>query len=427
MDQNLQNIITLVEECEALTAEQKRCIAEWVKELDKSITITEFKLERTEKVKRTTAILLEETIAELEQKRAAVEAQNRELEIEAALERVRSRTMAMHHSNELAETATVLFQQLKELGAQPERFIIAIVNEEERVFEFWSTEQGGNEISHKFKVSIDEPVLLSRAYKAWQEKKKSVVIELTGENLNQFIKYLHEEVHLPIKEELLKKRRAHTLAFFTQGFLNITSHEPLPPEIIKLTERFAKVFEQTYTRFLDLQKAEAQAREAQIEAALERVRSRSLAMHKAEELGEVITVIFEKLKELNFSVADGVALITFIEGSRDLNEWMVNPGFPSAIRFHLPYFDHPVMTNLWNAKEQGADFFVGQYSAEENRSFLKHIFEYSDYKHTPQDIKDFCLAADSYANSIAFQKNTAIFINDYTGHPLSPIEIDILK
>ena len=51
--------------------------------------------------------------------------------------------------------------------------------------------------------------------------------------------------------------------------------------------RFGKVFQQTYTRFLDLQKAEAQAREAQIEAALERVRSRSMGMQKSEELREV--------------------------------------------------------------------------------------------------------------------------------------------
>ena len=36
----------------------------------------------------------------------------RYLEVEAALERVRRRTMAMHHSDELAETAAVLFQQL---------------------------------------------------------------------------------------------------------------------------------------------------------------------------------------------------------------------------------------------------------------------------------------------------------------------------
>ncbi|HEY5823456.1 MAG TPA: ATP-binding protein [Cyclobacteriaceae bacterium] len=69
----------------------------------------------------------------------------------------------------------------------------------------------------------------------------------------------------------------------------------------------------------------------------------------------------------------------------------------------------------------------GRYSAEENRSFLNHIFEYSDYKHTPQEIKDFCLAASFYNNSIVFQKNTAIFINDYTGHSLSEHEIDILK
>src|SRR6185436_7082792 len=40
--------------------------------------------------------------------------------------------------------------------------------------------------------------------------------------------------------------------------------------------RFGKVFQQTYTRFLDLQKAEAQVREAKIEAALEKVRSRSM-------------------------------------------------------------------------------------------------------------------------------------------------------
>ena len=55
--------------------------------------------------------------------------------------------------------------------------------------------------------------------------------------------------------------------------------------------RFGKVFQQTYTRFLDLQKAEAQAREAQIEAALERVRSRTMAMQKSDELQEVACFI----------------------------------------------------------------------------------------------------------------------------------------
>jgi len=76
MLQSLQNILNLAEQSEALSPEQKKAIADWVKEVDKSLTITEFKLERTEKVKRTTAILLEETIEELEQKRKAIEETN---------------------------------------------------------------------------------------------------------------------------------------------------------------------------------------------------------------------------------------------------------------------------------------------------------------------------------------------------------------
>ena len=46
-----------------------------VKSVEKELTITSFKLERTEKVKRTTGILLEETIEELNIKRKAVEEQ----------------------------------------------------------------------------------------------------------------------------------------------------------------------------------------------------------------------------------------------------------------------------------------------------------------------------------------------------------------
>ncbi|HJW30124.1 MAG TPA: hypothetical protein VJ508_12870, partial [Saprospiraceae bacterium] len=72
----MQNIINLVEQSQALSEEQKKSINDWVKETDKAIMITEFKLDRTEKVKRTTAVLLEQTIQELEQKRKAVEESN---------------------------------------------------------------------------------------------------------------------------------------------------------------------------------------------------------------------------------------------------------------------------------------------------------------------------------------------------------------
>ena len=84
------------------------------------------------------------------------------------------------------------------------------------------------------------------------------------------------------------------LAKFTNGFLLFITYERVP-EVHDIFQRFSKVFEQTYTRFLDLKKAEAQAREAQIETALEKVRSRTMAMQKGEEVKDVVVLLYKEL------------------------------------------------------------------------------------------------------------------------------------
>ena len=76
MNRHLQNIATIIQQAESLTEEQKNVVIKSLKDADKELEITAFKLDRTEKVKRTTAILLEETIEELEQKRKAIEEAN---------------------------------------------------------------------------------------------------------------------------------------------------------------------------------------------------------------------------------------------------------------------------------------------------------------------------------------------------------------
>ena len=73
MNQNLQNIVNIVQQLDLLSEEERAVIANSIMAVSKEIEIISFKLDRTEKVKRTTAILLEETIEELEQKRKAVE------------------------------------------------------------------------------------------------------------------------------------------------------------------------------------------------------------------------------------------------------------------------------------------------------------------------------------------------------------------
>jgi signal transduction histidine kinase len=76
MNENLHKILTIVKESAAIAEEDKIAITKAIKKVDSDLVITEFKLDRTEKVKRTTSILLEETIEELESKRADVEKVN---------------------------------------------------------------------------------------------------------------------------------------------------------------------------------------------------------------------------------------------------------------------------------------------------------------------------------------------------------------
>ena len=79
MHKQLQIIFDFIQQQEQLPADEKAALAKAVKDADNAFVISEFKLERTEKVKRTTAILLEETIEELEQKRKAIEETNQAL------------------------------------------------------------------------------------------------------------------------------------------------------------------------------------------------------------------------------------------------------------------------------------------------------------------------------------------------------------
>lgn len=102
----------------------------------------------------------------------------------------------------------------------------------------------------------------------------------------------------PIFQEMLdsgitfpKWQKWHA-AYYKYGYLLVITTKPYEDEEIFI--RFAKVFEQTYTRFLDLKKAESQTREAQINLAVERVRAKALAMHKSEEIMDVVANLKKK-------------------------------------------------------------------------------------------------------------------------------------
>ena len=75
----------------------------------------------------------------------------------------------------------------------------------------------------------------------------------------------------------------------------ISAHQTHPQHMI-FFKRFANVFEQTYTRFLDFQKAEAQSREAQIEASIGKSESSNNGHAKKRRVPEAASLLFQQVK-----------------------------------------------------------------------------------------------------------------------------------
>jgi signal transduction histidine kinase len=217
------------------------------------------------------------------------EEQARESQIQLALERVRARTMAMQRSEELPETSLVLYEQLKQLGEPAEQLTIGVVHEEHNVIEISATLHGGV-LNKIYWHSIDEPFMMNKIFQAWKSQQKTLIVELKGDQLNAYNKYRNELT----KSEMFptdfddEHRRIVYAAFYSKGMLAFAANEPRPPQSLELLERFASVFDLTYTRFNDLKLAEAQAREAQIEAALERIRGKVTSMQESSELLDIV-------------------------------------------------------------------------------------------------------------------------------------------
>src|SRR6056297_1741383 len=230
------------------------------------------------------------------------EAQAREAQIEAALEKVRSRTMAMQSSDELTEAATEMFSKIEDLGLNPWSCGFNIFNDDKTVISQWVSTGDGRPIE-----PFDTPAtqgIFKRIVEQSENDEPLYIEKMEGKKLKDTYKYMTSLPTLDkIFEELdaagieLPKKQVDHAAYFKHGYLMFITYEETP-EFHSIFKRFANVFEQTYTRFLDLQKAEAQAREAKIETALEKIRSRSLAMQHPNELVEVVQLLREEMGAL---------------------------------------------------------------------------------------------------------------------------------
>lgn len=199
----------------------------------------------------------------LYQKYTTIDQYERALTIEAALEQVRSAAMAMHKSEELVKVATVMTTEFKKLGMKESVSAgFALIDEEKQVQYMW-----GAKTDTKFLQFFTMPLfgdqVLQNRFDAWKRRDPIYSTVLGPEALKK-----HLEVALPSAQSTDKENESKTdmpqttyfyFGNFRQGYLQIISRDALIEEHQYILARFASVFEQAYTRFLDIQKAEIQS------------------------------------------------------------------------------------------------------------------------------------------------------------------------
>jgi len=410
MNPHLQHILNLIQQDNKLSPEEKSSIIASLKDANKELEITAFKLDRTEKVKRTTAILLEETIEELEKKRKDVEVKNRELEIEAALERVRSRTMAMQQSNELKDVIRLVYEQFIHLKIHIEHagFLIDYKTRDD-VLHIWLADE------HLAPSEVIFPWFDCPPNNSIRDAKNKgedfFKYHLTFDEKNKFYRDLFQLIPGVPEETIAYYQNCPGLAgsgvllesigLYIENF----SGTPYTDEENAILMRFGKVFQQTYTRFLDLQKAEAQAREAQIEAALERVRSRTMAMQRSDELNETADILFDQLKKLGADL-QGVAFTICDKNSTIITKWT------SIGIFSFPYTIEPAEQNMYEAWKNQVPLYEEVFEGERLRKYYETLMEVPAFKQGLQKMLDagFPIPTWQKNHAVSFQQGYLLVI-----------------
>jgi hypothetical protein len=199
---------------------------------------------------------------------------NRELEIEASLERVRARAMAMQNSNELSELVDTVFQELTKLDFSLAACIINVIDGDDKSNTVWCTNPEPGKDPESYYLKFENFKFHHGMWKAWKARKNSWVYTLEGTEKDTYQEYLFNETELKRfsnkakKEFMALEKWVASFTFCNFGGLQTIGKELLSNKNLDILARFGKVFDLTYTRFNDLKQAESQAREAQIELAL---------------------------------------------------------------------------------------------------------------------------------------------------------------
>lgn len=311
-------------------------------------------------MKKTNQSSQDELIAGLEKELAL---KNRELKIEAALEKVRASAMAMHHTSELQDVVNSVAQELYKMEMDITGVFLVINNNEiDKQFTFWGSSGVAETYVKRAAIPfLDRPIYTVLA-EGTTKGKRFFVEEYTREEKIEFFEHLFK--HPPYnsstnewKKQVLSREGGYTrsvaVSHYTSIFVVNHFGRKLSDKDNEILKRFGKVFEQIYTLFLDIQKAEEQAKEVFKQASLDRIRGEIASMRTTEDLNRITPIIWRELKELEVPfIRCGVFIVDKIQES--VQVYLSSPNGKALGALNLSFKANELISNVienWSGKK----------------------------------------------------------------------------
>src|SRR6056297_4206700 len=309
--------------------------------------------------KRFTSVFEQTYTRFLDLKRA--EKQTREAQIENALEKVRSRSLAMQHPNELVEVAQLLREEMGALGVEElETSSIYIHDDTSGLTQCWftikDTDDPGKSVTDQMTIDLQDTWVgreMAIFYRSDQEKTS---ILMKGDQRIEWIRYCQKKSDLFGKSEFYGEtipERTYHLYKFTSGFLGAASPGEISDESWDLMRRATNVFSFAYTRFRDLQKADESARRARQQASLDRVRADISSMRSADDLNKITPLVWDELTNLGIPfIRCGVFIIH--EEEEEIEVYLSKPDGTSLAVMHLSFGSSDLVNQTVDAWRNGS-------------------------------------------------------------------------
>jgi signal transduction histidine kinase/ketosteroid isomerase-like protein len=323
-----------------------------------------------------------------------LESKNRELEIETALEKVRTVAMGMRKPDDMLEVCQVISQQSESLGIKEIRNVqTAIIYEDKGTYlnyEYYTKHNKLLVTEVDYKNHELQSLFANRMLQGAEELFAEA---LTGKEVSDWYEY--QKTTNQFADSYLENAQSLNYYFYSLGpvALGMSTYVPLSDEEISLFKRFRNVFDLAYRRFLDIQKAEEQAREAQIELALERVRAGAMAMRQSDELSSLIFVLYQELTKLDARL-DRCFLMIVNHENKGITWWMAGQeGLLAENGFFVQMNEHPSHLMYLDYCKQQKKKWTYLFQGKEKRDWDRFGFSKTELTRLPEPVKAFMAAA----------------------------------